>query len=293
MRCAAILVSVLAAALPAVEMVDLPDAGDAGEDPGYGLGDAVSDARWEVGGVFAGITLIGVTSWKWGSSSFAFSDEGFFGDDTGSGGVDKLGHAYSSYLIAELIASRLDDHTSPGRASAYAAILATGLMLYVETFDGFSGDHGFSWQDLVANSVGIGFSVLRRTVPRVADFVDFRMAYWPSGEWYEYRPLSDYEGQTYILAFKLSGFESLAGTGLDWLEIHAGYGIDDWDSKSYTPGDGSSSEFILGIGVDLDRLLVRPWAHHAPRPAGWVSTGLVYIQPPFTTLPVHTWERER
>jgi hypothetical protein len=286
----ALVLTLALGALPGLDLETLP--GPA-EDPGYGLGDAVVDARWEVGGLFAGITLIGATSWKWGSSSFAFADEGFFGDDTGSGGMDKLGHAYSSYLIAELIAARLDDHTSPGRASAYAAVLATGLMLYVETFDGFSGDHGFAWQDLVANTTGIAFSVLRRNVPAVAEFLDYRMAYWPSGEWWRYRPLSDYNGQTYILAFKLSGFEALAGTGLDWFEIHAGYGIDDWDGRSYAPGDGSRSEAYLGIGIDLERLLVRPWSGRAPTAARWAGTGLTYIQPPFTSLPLRTWERER
>ena len=39
--------------------------------------------KWEAAGTFAGITAIGVKSWKWGSSSFHFNSEHWFGKKNG------------------------------------------------------------------------------------------------------------------------------------------------------------------------------------------------------------------
>ena len=59
-------------------------------------GEDVKAAKWETGVAVAGVTALGLTSWDWGSSkSFNFNPEGWFGKDTGSGGADKLGHAFT------------------------------------------------------------------------------------------------------------------------------------------------------------------------------------------------------
>jgi len=55
-------------------------------------GEDVKAAKWETGAAFAGVTVLGITSWDWGSSkSFKFNSEGWFDKDTGSGGPDKHG----------------------------------------------------------------------------------------------------------------------------------------------------------------------------------------------------------
>jgi hypothetical protein len=54
--------------------------------------EGIKASKLESGAGLAGITVIGIQSWKWGSnSSFRFNSEGWFGEDTGSGGADKLG----------------------------------------------------------------------------------------------------------------------------------------------------------------------------------------------------------
>ncbi len=59
-------------------------------------GEDIKAARWETGTTVAGVTAIGLTSWNWGSSkSFRWNPEGWFGEQTGSGGADKLGHAFT------------------------------------------------------------------------------------------------------------------------------------------------------------------------------------------------------
>ena len=53
-------------------------------------------------GIVAGTFAIGIADWKWGSASFHFTDEGFFGKDTHDLGMDKLGHAFGTYVLTDL-----------------------------------------------------------------------------------------------------------------------------------------------------------------------------------------------
>lgn len=56
-------------------------------DFGYEFGQDLSANCWETGLAFAGVTALGIYSWDWGSSkTFKVNDEGWFGEDTGSGG---------------------------------------------------------------------------------------------------------------------------------------------------------------------------------------------------------------
>jgi len=67
----------------------------------------VKTTRWETAAVFAGATALGIHTWDWGSSKrFKTNPEGWFGKDTGSGGADKLGHAFISYAITNVLTDR-------------------------------------------------------------------------------------------------------------------------------------------------------------------------------------------
>src|SRR5262245_32301885 len=57
----------------------------------------------EFGALFAGITYIGVKNWNWGNAGFRFHPEHWFGKSTGSGGTDKLGHFYTTYVMSDLL----------------------------------------------------------------------------------------------------------------------------------------------------------------------------------------------
>jgi hypothetical protein len=186
--------------------------------------DQVSSIPWLTAGVFAGTFAIGVADWKWGSASFHFSNEGFFGKDTHDLGMDKLGHAFGTYLLTDLFTHAIRRNAAdPEGAEITAVGLSMSVMTTVELLDGFSG-YGFAWQDMVMNSVGAGFSYLRNTVPGLRDKLDFRLEYVPSGNDKDFfRPYSDYSGQKYVLALKLSGFERFEDTPLRFVELQAGY----------------------------------------------------------------------
>jgi hypothetical protein len=212
--------------------------------------------KWESGITLAGITTIGLTSWNWGSNmSFNANPEGWFGKETGSGGTDKLGHAFTSYALTNVLADRLvREGRSPERAALSAALTAQALMLYVEIFDGFSDDHGFAREDVVVNLLGTGLAYARTVNPRLREILDFRIEYLASG-YKGFRPFSDYAGQKFLVAVKLSGFDAFKNTPLRYLELQTGYYTRGFSKQELAVGLERSRHSFVGVGVNLNELL--------------------------------------
>lgn len=211
--------------------------------------------RWETGAVVAGVTALGAYSWDWGSSTrFKFNSEGWFGEQTGSGGSDKLGHAFSSYALTNVLTDQLVRKGRPVERAALSAALTTqAIMLYVEVFDGYSNNHGFAREDLAMNLMGTGLAYARAVTPGLRERLDFRMEYQKSGD-KGFRPLSDYEGQKYLLAFKLGGLEGLRQTPLRYLELQTGYYARGFSKAARDAGLDRSRHTFVGIGVNLNEL---------------------------------------
>jgi len=51
------------------------------------------------------VTTWGVVNWDYFSNSPKSTSEGWFANDTASGGADKLGHLYTSYVMAHGLSS--------------------------------------------------------------------------------------------------------------------------------------------------------------------------------------------
>lgn len=237
----------------------------------------------EFAGLFAGITYIGITNWNWGNAGFRFQSEGWFGANTGSGGIDKLGHAYTTYVMSDILTYGIKRRMGNVWGAEFTgALLSMALMTYVEVFDGYSGDHGFSQEDMVADLAGAGFSVLRNMVPGLREKLDFRMQYVSSGFKGDFEPLSDYAGQRYLLALKLAGFDGLRETPLRFIELHAGYYARGFTRAERHAGIEKDRELYFGVGVNLQELLFGA----GPHKDHWLSQGgrtaLEYIQLPYT-----------
>jgi hypothetical protein len=249
------------------------------------LAQDVTAVKTETFATFAGITAIGVKSWNWGSSDFHFNSENWFGKNTSSFGMDKLGHAFSSYTITNLLAQQLKSKgRSPERAALSAALLAQGLMLYVEAFDGFSNDHGFSKEDVTMNLLGTGLAYLRQRYPKVRALVDYRMEYIPSSSGYKnFRPMSDYAGQKFVLAFKMSGVDKFKKTPLKYLELHTGYYARGFSKAEKADNKLAKRNLFVGIGLNLSELLFgSPIEDEAfIKPAG--RTFFEHVQVPHTS----------
>jgi hypothetical protein len=240
---------------------------------------------WDIAAVYGLTTFFGLKNWEWGSSGFHFENEGWFGEDTKYGGMDKLGHAYTGYLLTEYFSQRIAHEVDdPNGAIITGAILGMGVQTYVEFFDGFSGGHGFSYEDFIADGLGVGFSVLRNTVPELAEKLDFRLEYIQS-EYSDFAPVTDYAGQKYVLALKLSGFEELQETPLRFFELQAGYFTQGYTDAERENGVDQRREPYLAIGLNLNELLNQAPEVRNTTPGLAASRALEYLQVPYTYVP--------
>lgn len=251
--------------------------------PDYANLTEASTENWlEIAGVFGGITYLGAKEWEWGSSSFKFNDEGWFGMDTGSGGADKLGHLYSSYVMTEFLTHRMNKKGYSIESSAkYSAYVSWGLMLYVEIFDGYSSDHGFSYEDLIANTTGIGVSYLKAKYPDIlGDTLDLRIEYSPSKGMKGFHPVTDYSGLKYLAVTKLSGIDMFKNTPLKYLEFQVGYYSRGFkkDDRPFT--DYKTSETFIGISLNLSELIFKPYRKKLGKVGKYANTLTQYMQVP-------------
>ena len=212
--------------------------------------------KWETGLLFGGAIALGAKNWNWGSShSFRTTSEGWFGPETESGGADKLGHAYSAYLITNGLAEQLlRQGRSPEQGALTSVLITQALLTGIEILDGFSLDHGWSTEDVVMNVLGSGAAYWRQVTPGARDRLDFRLEYTPTGH-KGGNPISDYAGHKYVLALKLSGFSATRDTPLRYLELQTGYYTRGFSREEQLEGLTPSRHGFIGIGLNLSQLL--------------------------------------
>ena len=230
--------------------------------------------RWELAAVGAGLAAVGFRDWDWGGGSdFQFIEEGWFAKNTRHGGMDKIGHAFSTFVIADILTDRIRANaTNPAGAPITGALVAFGIMGLGEALDGFTGKHRFSREDIVANGVGAAFSILRNSVPGLREKLDFRFMYTPAS--FE-RPgitasedsgiIPPYQRQRYVMALKGSGFETLKNTPLQYAELHAGFDARGFEADERRLGYPIERTFYVGVGLEPERTPLRSGACPEPR----------------------------
>ncbi|MBU1692182.1 MAG: YfiM family protein [Gammaproteobacteria bacterium] len=231
--------------------------------------------------------------WKDGSSGhFRTTNEGWFGQDTYTGGADKLGHAYSTYVGTRLLASAFE-WAGNDRDDAVILSAATvfGTLLAVETLDGFSERYKFSKEDLIMNAVGTGLGLLFEKNKRLDDLFDFRLHYWPSGDakrLNQVGPVGDYSGQTYLLVAKATGIPQLKNHDvLRYFELAAGYGSRGFEPNDGVPAPDRSRHVYFGISLNISEILrntVFRDTSEKSRSQRVTDTVLEYVQVPGTAV---------
>jgi hypothetical protein len=243
-----------------------------------GLVHSAKSLPLESAGLLALITYTGFKDWKWGSAAFRFNSEGWFGMSTGSGGLDKIGHAYGAYMTSELLYWRLRaTHGDRAVVSFYPALFGTLLYQYIELFDGYSVDHGYSYQDVIMNGAGVGLSLLRHAFPIVRNTLDFRLFYYPSGG-KTFQPMIDYEGQIFFGVVKLAGIPGLERTPLRYLEPLVGYYTRGF--PRYAHSDEKSAHLLVGIGLSLSEAIFRPLEKSHGQPFTFLNLASNYFESP-------------
>jgi len=199
----------------------------------------------------AAITLWGVVKWDYFTVSPHAESEGWFGNDTSSGGADKLGHMFTSHVATHGLAA-LYEHWDFDQddAALYGAMSSFIIMGYMEFGDSFS-NYGFSGEDFVANTAGALWGYLTYRDPVLANRIDFR---WEYGIHPTKTDLvTDYENSKFLFALKLNGFERFQDSWMKHLEFHLGY---------YTRGfqdDEPDRErnLYMGLGFNLTDMFAR------------------------------------
>lgn len=199
------------------------------------------------------ITMWGIQNWKWGTESFHFEKEDWFAEDSDTGGSDKTGHFYMTYLLSRILSSRLEDRgCSLEEASLYGSLSSMFAMTLLEIGDG-SSLYGFSREDLLADGMGALTAYLIRSNPEVDKFFDIRLEYMPTSGYLEGTDTAtDYSGMKHLVAFKFAGFENLQDTPLSYIEVQIGYYARGY--RNYDVDIAKSQQVYVGVGLDLTRL---------------------------------------
>ena len=253
--------------------------------PYASFGADVASIKWELAAVGAYYTAINAPKLFMNPRAPHFHREGWFGESTNNLGMDKLAHAYSSYVISELFYARLKRNTGDAPGIEYtAAALASGVMLWSELSDSIEPDGGWSWEDVAMNSAGAAFSVLRNSVPGLDEKLDYRLMIEPNHDIFTSKGKEHFQQQRYLFALKLSGFETFDRSPLRFLEVHAGYHGDDFLLEDRAAGVDPKRHLFVGLAINLRELLFKDSRSRVGRAAGEI---LDYFQPPYTAVHQH------
>jgi len=233
--------------------------------PAMGADPTLSEAQQQfrtrllIGGAATSLLWYGSVHW-WNdtmSSHFHTVNEGWFGQNTYTGGADKLGHMYSTYVGTRLLTDAFEWAGHDRDSAAWlAAATAWGSMLAVEIGDGFSTRFRFSKEDLIMNTLGSGLALLMEKNPELDAVLDYRLMYRPSSDARRANQIDlidDHSGQTYLLAIKASGIPALRKIEpLRYFELALGYG-----TRGYEPnlGEQRSRHVYYGISLNVAEIL--------------------------------------
>ncbi|MEN2786368.1 DUF2279 domain-containing protein [Sphingomonas qilianensis] len=271
---------------PATGRADLGAGEAVGPDPDRydSFGARVGAVKWEFAGMLALFSVVHVGTTLRDPQPLRFQDEGWFGRDTNNLGLDKLAHAYNTYIFSDLLYHRMARKAGGGLPTALASVaLAAGMQSLGEVTDGFHTGSGFSVNDLAFNLAGGGFSVLRNSVPGLKEKLDFRLSVIPNRDFYTFKGKEHYRQQRYLFAVKLAGFDGVARSPLRFAEVHLGYYGTGFTQRERAAGRTPARKIFVGVGVNFGELLFKRSRSTAGRAARSVTQ---YFQLPYTTLRV-------
>ena len=230
------------------------------------------------------------------NSQFKFRNEGWFGPDTYSAGVDKLGHAFSMYVTTRLLNQAFIWAGDPAEMSVVrAGMLSFAIGLGIEIFDGLekSGKYGFSWQDMIMDGAGILLAMYAEQNPGFDKWFAFR---WRRESGHLVGS-GTYDSHQYFGVLRLSGWSELgAYNPLRYVELMVGYGAFGYRGDSGDSNvDNRQRSLYAGVGLNLTELFDRTVFSGSLRGGRtqWFATEfLKYVQLPGTAS-IHaakTWK---
>lgn len=243
-------------------------------------------------GYVAGMSGLGYTWYRQqGLTSFSF-----FNDAPQWMGMDKAGHAFTAFYLAENAEMALRSLCYPARrARNMAALLAWAAMLPIEILDGFSPAYGFSWTDAGANFSGALLYWLQSAKGQV--FIRPKYSFRPS-PYASLRPevlgssateqwLKDYNGQTYWLSVDWQAFFARRPLTVP-LTLTVGYGAEAMvyarREENLQAGFSPYSQLYFSIDVEWSRV---------PASKPWLRTAFRFLNMIKIPAPTIAWDEHR
>lgn len=238
--------------------------------------------KWEIVGAAAAMTATRIGRVVKNGPTFGFKTEGWFGKSTSSLGMDKVHHAYKTYVIADVLQGIIQKRNNGERGSVKTgALVSLGLMTYGELFDGLTKGHGWSNEDMTVHLAGAGFAMLRNSVPGLRDKVDFRMLTMPTFRGDQTDLINLLAQRKYLLALQLDGFDRFERTPLRYVELHLGYYGRGFTDRERALGAPLKRNIYVGVGLNLQQF----WPKKPKSMVARLSKGtLDYIQLPYTSV---------
>jgi hypothetical protein len=200
--------------------------------------------------------------WEGKYHAFAFEDDGFLNNY--SLGIDKFGHAYTSYLYFNVIYDFMKwADVSEETALWWSIGIPAAHAISIEIGDGFS-TYAFSAVDLVANGTGVLYALLQHEVPFFKN-IKLKWSYYPSGvipmDKY-FRITDDYDGHIYWVSFNL---HELLPRPVDeywprFLSLAIGYGGKNisgrpaWLADQLLPTGSPQRKFAVSLDYNLNEI---------------------------------------
>ncbi len=168
--------------------------------------------------------------------------------------IDKIGHFFGGYFSSYLVSEGLMV-AGVSRDAAVVWGAATGLLFqtWVEVEDGFAENWGFSWTDMLSNSLGAGFFVVHHYVPETQYFTpkwQFVPPEWVDAPRVSTTWIDQYNSVTAWLSVDVHHFLPAAAQGYwpEWLNLALGYGI-------HQTEDELSRRYMVALDYNLIKLL--------------------------------------
>jgi len=183
----------------------------------------------------------------------------FFNDAEQWMQMDKMGHAFTGYLITNEL-NRLHYWAAGKRQPWVGAVYAMSYLSTLELMDGFSSGWGFSGSDMLANGVGVGlafsqdyFFKRQIIIPKFSFSRSSYAAVRPEilGSTYAEQLLKDYNGQTYWVSLPIATFINLPKR-FKWICISLGYGCDAKLVGSQNSWNGFNARRQVYLSLDID-----------------------------------------
>jgi YHS domain-containing protein len=220
----------------------------------------------------------------------------FYNDNGGYLQVDKFGHMFGSYVYSYIgYHGLLKLGTTRKEALIFGSTLGFVLQFPIEIMDGIHEGYGFSWGDVIANSLGSAL-VFGQELLFNEQLVKYKFSYWESeysknsngyyGETTMNRLFKDYNGHTYWFSMPLNKFVFKKRLP-EWFNVAVGYGANGMygefeNISSYNgvaiPETERYRQYLLSLDVDWTKIKTN---------SGFLKVlfkGMTFVKLPFPAL---------